>query len=403
MRLIVDYLLPKKAEHTKAIYEKQMEFKESLQYEVYSNAYILPYRIGCYGGVVSSEMEYVECSATPALENKMYSFETSFYEDCTVVYGGAYIGHFGHFLTDTNLRTWIIFEDIWKDVDYIIFTRATELEKLKANCREFWQLLGIYDKVRIIDKPMQFAKVIVPECGYWNGKYYSQPWIDMFSYVSEKVEEIGEEKGWNRYDKIFLSRKKFAKREYGHREIDGFWKKNRYKVFYPERYSLSKLIWVMNHAEIISAISGTLLHHLLFCGNNKKIYICERYYPINELQIDINKIKQVDVTYIDCNICIFPTYIGNTPAILCYDDRMDEFAKNNNLVRCKKLTACAGMYRRYLKKYAYEWAKNGNLNVEENYLEERIESYTYFKEHYNWIKMRPGSYCIDLIKKIILP
>ncbi len=77
--------------------------------------------------------------------------------------GGPLHRHWGHFLVETLSRLWILFDYRCPNWDKIVFTSPTpDIHSFHSNISEAFALLGISDKIKIIDKPARYAQVIEP-------------------------------------------------------------------------------------------------------------------------------------------------------------------------------------------------------------------------------------------------
>lgn len=361
MNIDYNYMLSQKAYQLKQMHQNG-SFKKinELTIEEYDNATVLPikrfpedrYALG-RGGVVDSENNYVALSALNKRIYDMYPSESS-YESKTVVFCGWYVNHWGHFLVDTVIRLWHRPEDV---DGFVFIVNENEDLRIAGNFKRFFELLGIpLEKVILVNCPTRFKKVIVPQSSYSRSEYYSDEYINLFQTVSvAALETIGRKKP---FEKIFFSRaalRKAKMHEFNINEVDSFFEKNGYKIIYPEKITLDEMIFYLQGCKVCAAVSGTLPHNILFAQNGKKIIISERNVVNNEIQVDVNIIKDLNVVYIDSSVGVFPVDVSSGPFILGYTEFMDRFAVDNNMIRIKSKLDNPLIFRHILKKYLNDY------------------------------------------------
>lgn len=420
------YLRPKKAKILEEWHNIDFKFRNDLSANEYKNATILPLKkvagdnlLFGRGGVIDSEKNYINSSAIDGRIQFSYEFENAEYQNKKVVYCGYLVNHWGHFLVEAVSRIWYCLKNDISVDEYVFFYNYNENHELKGNYNEFFELLGILDKIKIINKPTTYREVIVPELAYKRRKYYSQEYKDIFDTIVSNVKDVDITPS----EKIFLTRsqlKNAIKKEPGIEMIDDFFYKNGYKIISPEKISLSQLILYIRNAKKCAAVSGTLPHNMLFGSDNQELIIVERNVLNNEIQADLNLIKNLDVTYIDANLAVYPINLGQGPFVLSYLGKLQVFAKDNGYVPPNKkyytdkyikksFKLYMKFYRRY---YQYTWFEMDWMIEYTDYIYEAYkDSLNYFGDylygikpfkfqHYFQIKHIKGS-IKRFIKKII--
>lgn len=364
------YLRPKKADVLRSWDEAPFEKVTDVEVWTGKNATILPLKrfagddlLFGRAGVMDEDGKYVDQSGVFRRVWNTYPAENVQYRDEQAIYCGYLVKQWGHFLVEAAARLWYAVENSEGNEKLIFVTDLDAPCSIGGNYREFLELLGVYDRVEIINKPTKFQNVIVPQAGYIWRKQYSEQFKMIFTRISQNV-VVPE--NWHGAEKVFLSRghlKNIWKREYGHDMLDSFFLKNGYKVIYPEEISLSEMILLLNHCKECASVSGTLPHNMLFCPDYSKITIVERNVLNNEIQSDINRMKCLDVTYVDANIPIYPVMVGYGPFILGYTEQMRQYTED----RCYHAPDVKYSQKRYLRKgfaaymkeynrvYHYQW------------------------------------------------
>lgn len=361
------YLRPRKAAVLKEWSARS--FEKIKRPEVWSgnDATILPLRrfpednlLFGRAGVVDASGEYVASSAIERRVQYAYSVSDSEFRDERVIYCGYLIKHWGHFLVEAVARLWYALESTEK---LIFVTDVGKDTGISGNYKEFFELLGVYDRVEIINKPICFREVVVPQLGYKTNVYYSDEYRAIFARIADNVVAPD---GWKGPDKIYLSRsrlKGISQKEMGHGMLDNFFAKNGYQVIHPQELSLSDLILLLKNCSECAAFSGTLPHNMLFAPDGSKLTIVERYALNNEIQLDVNRIKYLNVTYIDANLGVYPVSVGYGPFFVAYNQQMDAFAKDRGycspdskyLSRSTTKKEYAAYMKEYRRCYMDQW------------------------------------------------
>ena len=327
------YLRPKKAAALKRWHEDPFEVRESLQVWHGEKATILPLRKDPElqfgrGGVVDAEGNYVELSGIPLRVWNGYPVENPEYRDQKVVYCGYMINQWGHFLIEGVCRLWYFLEQDSTIDKYIFFLDENEQREIRGNYRELLELLGIWDKIEFINKPITYREVLVPELALRCLTYYSPKLREMFDVIADNVVP---DPSWQPLEKIYYSRSQFSKGipfEFGYDLLDDFFAKNGYTILYPEKVPLSQMIFYIRNSKVVASLSGSLPHNMFFARNGQTVEIVERCTINDDNQVDVNRIRDLHVVPIDANIPIYPiNFVG--PFIMGYTPELQHFAEDN--------------------------------------------------------------------------
>ena len=368
-RIDYQYLRPKKAEALKKWVDAPIEVRENPEIWQGKNATILPLRrdpsfglLFGKGGVVDCDGNYVELSSIPLRVQYSYPFENPEYRDEKVVYCGYLVNHWGHYLIEGVTRLWYFLENDATIDKYVFFLDENEEREIKGNYREFLELLKIWDKLEIINKPTTYREVIVPERGIVCLKSFTPKLLSVFDTVAENVVP---DPSWETPEKIYYSRSQFQKGmqfEFGFAALDNFFEKNGYTILYPEKVPLSRMIHYIRNAKVVASLSGSLPHNMLFANQGQKLEIVERLVISDDNQTDVNRMRELDVTYIDANIPVYTIdFVG--PFIMGYTPELQRFAQDHGYLppddqylTKKHYKQCFVKYMKsYQDLYRYNW------------------------------------------------
>lgn len=363
------YLRPKKAEAVKKWYDQSVEVRQDPTVWRGSNATILPLRrdpadglLFGKGGVVDEHGDYVPLSAIEGRVQFSYPVETPEYRDETVVYCGYLVDHWGHFLIEGVTRLWYFLENDPTIDKYVFFLDEGEERQIKGNYLEFFRLLKIWDKLEIINKPTTYRQVVVPELGIYMRTAYTPKLLKVFDTIADNVQV---DPSWETPEKIYYSRSQFQKGipfEFGFATLDDFFQRNGYTILFPEKVPLGQMVHYIRNAKVVATLSGSLPHNMLFGRQGQKVEILERFVISDDNQTDVNRMRELDVTYIDANIPVFPTdFVG--PFIMGYTDCLQRFAQDRGYVppdsqylTPKHYKQCFRRYMdAYIDLYNYNW------------------------------------------------
>lgn len=363
------YLRPKKAEALRKWCEADIEVRTEPQIWQGKNATILPLRPATEegllfgrGGVVDEAGNYVALSGIEDRVQFSYPFENPEYRDEKVVYCGYLVNHWGHFLIEAVTRLWYFLEKDESVDKYVFFVDENEQRTVKGNYLEFLQLLKIWDKLEIINKPTTYREVIVPELGIKCRESYTPKLLDVFNTVADNVVP---DPNWETPEKIYYSRSQLAKGqpfEFGFAALDNFFEKNGYTILYPEKVPLSRMIHYIRNSKVVATLSGSLPHNMLFANNGQKVEIVERLVISDDNQTDVNRMRELQVTYIDANIPIYTIdFVG--PFIMGYTPELQHFAADRGYLPPDEQYLTEKHYRKcfiqYMKSYVdlynYKW------------------------------------------------
>lgn len=364
------YLRPKKAAFLKQ-WQEDPNFvqREDLTIWQGTNATILPLRrvegdgfLFGRGGVVDRDGQYVGLSAIPRRVQLAYPFADPEYRDKKVVYCGYLVKHWGHFLVEAVARLWYFLERDETVDKYVFFLNENEQREVRGNYRMFLELLGIWDKLEFISRPTTYREVLVPELGFQCRHHWSRKFVNVYDTVAANVTV---DPAWPIHEKLYYSRSQLQKGqgfEFGMEVLDDFYARNGYTILYPEKVPLDEMIHYIRNSSVVATLSGSLPHNMLFACNGQRLEIVERCVLNNDFQTNVNRMRQLQVTYIDATIPVYTTDMVG-PFIMGYTDCLARFAADNGYYAPKaEFTS-----RKYLKKcftaymasyqdlYRYNW------------------------------------------------
>ncbi len=359
---------------------RSYEYRENIQAEKFINSTVIPFvsdddcSTKGKGGVINQEGEYISISATPQeklMPTGYDNLETPIFYDETVIYLGYFIMQWGHFLVDFVPRLWWLKEK-YKGEKIIVLT-SNKKARISGNYLELLGLFGINEKnIHYVYRPEKYSNIIIPEMSMIRPKYFSKQAEELYEYIVEKAVEI---KPIKIYEKIYFSRlklKKSAMTEIGEKDFERIYRKNGYKVIYPEKCSFKELVYYINNCKEFVSLSGTIPHNIVFAKPNTKVIIINKTYRVNTIQLMLNSFKGISPIYIDSNISMFPSSPGSGPFWMEIEENFIKYSKDNNIKIPKIITTSnfiVEYYRRQrranrLKKYILMYVRLRDKNLD---------------------------------------
>lgn len=213
--------------------------------------------------------------------------------DEEVIWGGAMICHFGHFITECMARMWYVVEHP-EDTRKVVFVKVNTW-KVAPWMFQFFELLGLpKERVLIIeekDKPRQFRSITIPGQSSRIKYNYNEKFLVPFRKMASAVTPRGNVK------KLFLTRSKGLKTQMYLANADyfeEFYRKLGYTIVAPETLSAAEQVAIITGAEEIVTHMGTLAHWSLFCRAGVKWTFLMRVDDFASRQCLINQATGID-------------------------------------------------------------------------------------------------------------
>ncbi len=314
------------------------------------------------GGVTDSDYNFV--SGFERLREEKMNFccvesyvpDSIVKSDNTVIFGGILLAHFGHILAESVSRLWWIIDNS-SDNEQIVFLCQEEKgeEKKETSLRIIKNIFKILeideDRLIILDKATQFAKVIVPDQLIRLHSDFRKSYVDLYKKMADKCTY---KEG---YKKVYLTRTHLSNNSIINEEyFERFFEKRGYVIVAPEEYEFSEQISILKSADEVICSEGTLSHLTVFCKPDAVLTFFRRedntlLTPQTLIDVASNHIPYyVDVTYnllpVRHNIGVF--LFGPTSKFVGYlNERNIEYTQDE----------IAFDIQDYIGEYIIEWVK----------------------------------------------
>ncbi len=407
----IDYLRVKKRDLLLKRYEIFKRNNKPLRVVEIDDGTVIPFvpnmcNEGSYEcGVLNDQFNFIPESGDIDFPNlvedygREHSAETG--QELTVMYCGHLTGHWGHFITDNLSRLWAAVDGKY-EFDRIVFVRQPgENNTPVGNILECLKMLHLDSKIDIIESPVRYKKILVPESGCIPRHHFSSDTTRVYDLIAEEAMKGASD---DYPDKIFMSRSKLDKAlkvEYDLKWFDRFFLSNGYAIIYPEQLDIKDTIRYIRKAQTVAAFSGTLPHNMLFGNPGQNITIIEKYANINNYQPGIDLIRNLNVTYVDANALIWSVSAGYGPFIVYPNKWLQKFAADHQMIMAEPWDEShlrhilRDYFREFKRHYGYQWFMNEWLEEEIELLREAYRDS--YKDFGGWLDGSKPLFIKDII------
>ena len=216
----------------------------------------------------------------------------------TVVYGGLYIDHFGHFLSECLSRLWWYAENKDSNLKCVFISSANKIDD------KFIELLGILgipgSNIVLCQEPTQFDAVIVPEQSYHIGGGYTEKARMIYNIFRDSENP-------KNYEKVYLTKTKYPGTDAINEDyFESFFESQGYKIVSPEILSVKEQIALMAGVKQLACVSGTLGHQIVFCQDEVEILILNKNEHPLVTQCWMNQLRKAKSAFIDVSVNFLP-------------------------------------------------------------------------------------------------
>lgn len=214
----------------------------------------------------------------------------------TVLFGGYYFNHFGHFISESLSRLWS-YRDLSK-IDKIVFLKGDQDRLGRSDVLKYFIPESDLPKVEIVSEATQYREIIIPDPGYvirssFNLNHWV--WMRQVSDLIEKTKDVEK-----RSEPLYLSRSsQGAGKRVGFGEVDleTSLAESGFRVVKPEKMPFLDQVRLLLEHDTIVGLEGSQLHNLMFSRGGKRVIQLD-YRPVNGNYVLIDKMLGNDASYI---------------------------------------------------------------------------------------------------------
>lgn len=293
----------------------QYERTTPLEMQQIRGGYVFPLEISWtgepenreYGGVCDDALNFVELSLTKRVSppnfrcsfndwyvgaSPSFSRATCKYVDEDVIFLGPLHRHYGHFILESVARLWPLMDGRYADMKCVYISDEGEDRFI-----EFFDLFGLHaDRRTRISEPTKFRSVIVPEQSIRLHDFYHLDYKRTIDRIAKTISPIPNQR-------VYFSKKaRKNDRAIGEAAIERILSKNGFSIYYPELMSIHETLAVLQGCETFVATSGTNIHNSVFTKDGTDCICLNRSEHFHPIQIMIDRMKNLNVTYVDAYV-----------------------------------------------------------------------------------------------------
>ncbi len=226
----------------------------------------------------------------------------------SVIFGGFLFKHYGHFLLESLARLWFAkehpnFPVVWVGRDGLLLDFQLEI----------FELLGLKNPIRFIDRPVSIHKLFLPDPGYLIQTFFAPEHQAFLSVCDPEPVRAGK--------KIYLSRRHFGGESCltNEAELERRLVQKGFHIYYPEKHTIREQLAYLSSAEKILSLEGSSLHTLILLRELKSQILiiprpqteinhnyltiaqhkgfCQSYLPDDDLYQNISPVTQSHVQW----------------------------------------------------------------------------------------------------------
>ncbi len=233
------------------------------------------------------------------------------YVDEEVIFISEYSTEYMHIILETMSRMWYFVENINKKYKIIC---NKPLDRIYPVFFEILEILNIPKEtlIYIIDKPIKFKKVIVPEQSYIIYGNITHKYKNFIEKLKENIEPTN-------YKKVYFSRNQIdpaTNRTLSEAPIEKVFKDNGFHIVYPEQLSLREKISILKGCEVFAGVLGSNSNHALFLNDNCRAIVLLRSEWPHVVNSELDILRNLRTTYVEAFHQILPVNYNVGPFIL---------------------------------------------------------------------------------------
>ena len=174
--------------------------------------------------------------------------------------------HYGHFLVETLSRLWCVGRRELGTFDHILLLPLDG--HVSGFVREFFELLGVADRLRVVDTPTALESVCVPAPAIrYPGTVHRHVASIAALFDSDTTAKTAQP--------LFLSRAALVPGHHrvliGEHHIERVLAGQGVRIFHPERHTVAEQITALREHRVIIGFAGSGLHTLIPAGGRRQV------------------------------------------------------------------------------------------------------------------------------------
>jgi len=211
----------------------------------------------------------------------------------SAIYGGFLVDHYGHFLLEGLARLW----SLSKIEAPILFQTPPGLNKITSlpkYMQEIFGLLGVSEKVVLVDRPVSVETLYIPDAANVLDGYISKEFLRSVALNCTETTSL-------KTDLVYFSRSKLEAGVISDESrLEEVLKKNGYKIIHPEDFSVKEQIEIISSCKVLMGFVGSAFHTMVLCNSfPEKVVYLQRMKSLNSNFKEIDHHLGINSLYLD--------------------------------------------------------------------------------------------------------
>jgi hypothetical protein len=344
IKINLDYIDAPLLEQTEAYLYRDCFSHKELTYSKLADAYVLPQKNlkgsrGIGGGIVSVEGEFIESTSLHEGLGCAYPFDKNEVEtkNEVAVYIGMIYPIWGHCITDGLKKLWFLrsaeYKSLVQNNKVVLIYTSPDHWNISGNYKEILGSLSINTALlRRIGNIQQYKTIYVPDDSIFieNGhRFFTKEYRETINNIVSSFEIEPQDV----YDKVYFTRTNMgSKRDYGEILIEDYLKSRGYKIIAPEKLTFKEELTILQECKTFVSTVGSISHNVLFCKDGTNVVLLRNCADDNGYQPVANNMHNINLTYIDVNLSIFPNVKSpwGGPFFIYVSNNLQRFENDNS-------------------------------------------------------------------------
>lgn len=180
------------------------------------------------------------------------------------LYGGHFMKHFGHFITETLTNLWPASASRVDGVVFLPFIWGGDMAPWQV---EQIRVLFPEAEIMVADRAYRFERLTVPERPFLPNRGVATPALSVWDRLAKAASQaVSRSVG----DRIFLSRSQLAvdpRRVEGDERLDQLFREHGFEIVFPEQLEFAQQLRAVSGANVVAGLTGSALHLAAFADH----------------------------------------------------------------------------------------------------------------------------------------
>ena len=223
-----------------------------------------------------------------------------------VIYVGALLKMWGHFITDSMRLLWFLRSGEYKEKysEYPITYIPMHNFKAEGSYKRLLEILGVnISLLTPITSLVSYDKIILPdECFFIadETRCFTQEYVEMIdcvrNYALANIRPTSAKKVYYSYSRYNNGK------SIGEDKLEKYFASKGYEVIYPETLSLDEQLNILANCESFASTIGSCSHNMVFLKDDSEVIMIPRANYLTGYQTALNQVHRQDIILIDSSM-----------------------------------------------------------------------------------------------------